>query len=62
MNADMIARDPQELDTTSVARLRLLLLASLCAAIVFAAWLLWLGSAHERTPWYMSAPSFPYSR
>ncbi|MCH7869725.1 MAG: HAMP domain-containing histidine kinase [Myxococcales bacterium] len=55
MKVDMVAREPEELNTTSVALLRLLLLASLCTAIVFAAWLLWLGSAHERTPWYVGA-------
>ncbi|MCH7599185.1 MAG: HAMP domain-containing histidine kinase [Myxococcales bacterium] len=55
MTGDLAARDAQELDSASVVRLRLLLLVSLFAAFVFSEWLLWLGSAHERTPWWVSA-------
>ncbi|MCH7868907.1 MAG: HAMP domain-containing histidine kinase [Myxococcales bacterium] len=58
MTGDLVARDAQELDSTSVVWLRLLLLVSLFAALVFSEWLFWLGSAHEQTPWWVSA-TFP---
>ena len=55
MMGHLVARDAQELDSSSVVRLRLLLLVLLFAALVFSGWLLWLSSAHERTPWRVAA-------
>ena len=55
MTTDAIVRETQRFRSTSVARKRLVLQASLFAALAFSEWLLWLGSAYEQTPWWVAA-------